>query len=70
MAALHQRVPTTLCAKCRVAFKPGDRVLTAYIVTKIGRNPETKDIGAWLHDDFELAHVACADPCLEGKLIT
>ncbi len=65
----RQRVPTTQCAKCRKSFVPGDRVEVIYIVQKVGRNMETKDMGAWLGEDFELGHVVCADPGLIGKII-
>lgn len=69
MAPPRQRVATTNCAKCRRPFMVGDRLVTVYIVSKVGRNPETKDIGAWLLEDFELAHVTCADPGLDGSII-
>jgi len=59
-----------MCAKCHSQFKPGDRVATAFIVQQIGRNPETKELGAMLGEDFELVHVSCIDKQLEGKIIT
>jgi hypothetical protein len=65
----RQRVPLTMCARCRKQFKAGDRVLTAMIIQKIGYNPETKDVGAFLGGDFELVHASCPDPGLEGKVI-
>lgn len=67
---LHQRVPLTTCARCRRGIAPGDRIGTAYIVQKVGRNPETKDIGAWIGEDFEFFHISCADTTLSGSLIT
>lgn len=72
MANLTQRTGTDRCARCRKALSPGERVTVAYIVQKVGRNPESKtlDLGAFLGEDFELAHVSCADPGLEGTLIT
>jgi len=69
MASLDQKTPTTNCAVCHKFFNPGDRVITVYIVQKTGRNMETRDMGAWLGEDFELAHAACADPGLEGNVI-
>lgn len=69
MAALHQTVPTTTCAKCRRLFKPGDRVSPVYIIQKVGHNLETRDMGAWMGEDFELIHASCPDPGLEGKLL-
>jgi len=69
MASLRQQTATSECAKCHKAFMPGDRVLLVSIVYQVSRNPATRDIGAWLGEDFELAHVLCPDPGLEGKLI-
>lgn len=72
MATLRQKVGTDKCAKCRKTFMPGDRVTVVYIVQHVGKNPESKrtDIGAFLSEDFELAHITCADPGLEGQIIT
>ena len=67
MDILRQRVPLTICARCRKRVEPGDRVIAAHIVQKIGRNPETKDIGAWIGEDFEFVHAACTDPALSGS---
>jgi hypothetical protein len=67
--SLRQKTPVTMCAKCRQMFNPGDRVTTAYIVQKIGRNPESREMGALLGEDFELVHVSCVDHGLEGRLI-
>lgn len=69
MDILRQRVALTTCARCRQPVKPGDRVLAAHIVQKVGRNPETKDIGAWIGEDFEFVHAACTDPTLDGKTL-
>lgn len=70
MATLRQKTPTTECAVCHKPFMPGDRVVSIFIVQKVGRNMETKDVGAWLGEEFELAHAVCADPGLEGRIIT
>ena len=69
MPSLQQRTTTTTCAVCHKLFSPGDRVVTIFIVQKIGHNMETQDMGAWLGENFELAHAVCADPGLEGNLI-
>lgn len=69
MASIRQRTATTTCAVCHRLFDKGDRVVTVFIVQKVGRNMETQDMGAWLGEDFELAHVVCPDPGLEGNLI-
>jgi hypothetical protein len=69
--ALRQRVPTTTCATCRKQFKPGDRVVTVFIVQNLGRNPAARaELGAFLGEDFELAHQDCRNPGLDGRLIT
>ena len=70
MASLQQKTPTSECAKCHRQFMPSDRVTVVYIVQKVGRNMETKDIGAWLRDDFELIHASCPDPGLDARIIT
>lgn len=66
---LRQRVPATMCARCRKDFSPGDRIITVCIVVGKGRNPSTKNIETMLGDEFELAHVDCRDTALSGKLI-
>jgi hypothetical protein len=40
-----------------------------FIVQKVGRNMETKDMGAWLGEDFELVHASCIDPQLTAQII-
>ena len=70
---LRPRTGANMCNRCRKPFKPGDRVVTVFIVTKVGTNPKGKpsvfDKGAWLSDEFELAHERCEDPGMEGRLI-
>jgi len=65
---LRQRVPVTTCARCRKQFVPGDRVVTAMIVQKVGRNPGSKELGAMIGEDFELVHADCRDRSLAGNL--
>ena len=69
MASLRQHTATTTCARCHRMFQPGERVMPAYIVQKVARNPTGREMGAFLGDDFELVHASCADPGLEGKII-
>lgn len=69
MSPTVQRVPNTTCARCRKTFEPGNRVNTAFIVQQIGRNPQSRELGAFLGTDFELVHVDCADPGLDGVLL-
>jgi hypothetical protein len=69
MPNLQQKTPTTTCAVCHKFFNAGDRVITVFIVQKVGRNMETQDMGAWLGEDFELVHAACADPALDGNVL-
>lgn len=42
----------------------------AMIVQRVGRNPDTRELGAMIGDEFELVHAECKDPSLDGKLIT
>lgn len=71
MAPLRQRVGTDKCAACRRQFMPGDRVCMVNIVMKVAKNPAAGsfDIGAFLAEDFELAHLRCADPGLDATII-
>ncbi len=70
---LRARFDSDTCGRCKQKFKPGDRVITVFIVQKIGRNPAAKtpwDQGAFLGEEFELAHASCADPALASKVIS
>lgn len=67
---LGPRHDSSVCGKCRKSFKPGDRVLVAHIVVKCGFNPANRETGAWLSEEFELVHVMCENPSLEGQIIT
>jgi hypothetical protein len=64
------RTDASTCVVCRKKFTPGDRVTTCFIVEKIGRNPETREFGAFLSENFEMAHINCADPALSGRVIS
>lgn len=66
---LTPRHDTSRCAKCRKPFKAGDRVAVVHIVIKSGFNPANRETGAWLSEEFELAHALCENPALEGQLI-
>ena len=67
---LKQRVPHTTCARCRCLFKPGDRIMPAYIVKNPNtRNPETKELSAELAGEFEFVHASCSDTALDGRLV-
>lgn len=71
MAATEQHVGTDKCARCRKEFKPGDRAVQVLIIVKTMRNPKVAwEKGAMLSPDFELAHLSCADPGLDGSIIT
>jgi hypothetical protein len=73
MPELRPRVDSDTCNRCRKKFRPGDRVVTIFIVQRIGHNPQGAasafDHGAWLSNEFELAHERCEDPGMEGRLI-
>lgn len=67
---LRQRVSHTTCAKCRKAFKAGDRIIPAYIVLNPDtRNPTTQELAAEMSGEFEFVHASCVDPSLEGRVL-
>ena len=66
---LTPRHDSSRCAKCRKPFKAGDRVVVVHIVMKAGFNPANRETGAWLSEEFELAHAMCDNPALEGQII-
>lgn len=66
---LKQRVSHTTCARCRKTFKPGDRVMPAYIVVDPDTvDPSTLQRAAQLSSEFELVHAHCPDPALSGRV--
>ena len=67
---LHPRLTTEKCVSCRKPFARGDRVQVVHIVVDTGKNPTMSNIpGAWLSEEFELAHISCVDPALNGFII-
>lgn len=66
---LHPRHGTNICAKCRKPFKKGDRAMMVHIIMDTGFNPSNREVGAWLSEEFELAHAMCDNPALEGQII-
>jgi hypothetical protein len=69
-APLHPRGNADTCIKCKRKFMPGDRVQMVFIVRQVGMNPHNpREMGAWLGDEFEMAHETCEDPQLEGTMI-
>lgn len=67
---LRQRVPHTHCARCRKAFKAGDRALAAMIIKNPDtRHPVTREKVAEMAEEFELVHASCVDTSLDGKTI-
>lgn len=64
---LGARVDSDTCIRCRKKFTPGDRIQMVHIVQKLGRN--TANVaGAYIAEDFEMAHATCSDPSLSGIL--
>ena len=62
--------PTT-CGKCRKKLQPGDRITQAFIIDRVGVNPNNlASLGAYLHEEFELVHIDCHDPDLAKGIIT
>lgn len=69
-APLAPRSDTSICVSCRKKFNPGDRVQIVHIVVNTGRNPAHGNIpGAWLSEEFEIAHFTCADATLSSVII-
>ena len=68
----EDRVPhvdTHVCGKCRKEFKPGERVVNAYIFHSVGLNPlNLGNKGVLLQEEFEFVHVDCRDPLLKKGL--
>lgn len=66
----HQRVPHTTCARCRQAFKAGDRVTPAHIILDPNaRDPQTREMGIQMGGEFEFVHASCLDPALDGRIV-
>lgn len=69
-APLHPRCESDTCIRCRKKFKSGDRVHVVNIIEKLGANPNNlRERGAWFSGEFEVAHVSCGDPELNGGII-
>jgi hypothetical protein len=66
---LRPRCDSQQCVRCRKRLSPGDRVQLVMIVEKLGRNPATKELGAFLSPEFEMAHIDCNDTSLNGRVI-
>ena len=65
------RVDSTMCGRCRKKLQPADRVTQAFIVDRVGANPNNiAALGAWLSEEFELVHIDCRDPDLSKGTIT
>lgn len=68
---LQKRTPDDTCAACRRKFKPGERLMPAYILLASNvPNPEnvaqrSLELGA----DLEFCHVRCSDPYLRGRRV-
>jgi len=70
LETFNQRVPHTMCARCRKPFKAGDRVVPAHIVyNPNARDPQTQEMGIQMAGEFEFIHAACSDPSLEGRVL-
>lgn len=61
-----QRIPTNSCGNCRLSLRPGDRVITAFIINSfIQKDTAIKDVMGLLSKcDFELVHASCEYPSL------
>lgn len=64
---LTPRCNSATCVRCRKRFMPGDRFDIVYIVISAGLEEGIPGVRA--SSEFELAHVACPDPQLQGLVI-
>lgn len=69
MSALHPRTDGSTCVRCRKLFKPGDRAMPCMIVLSVGRNPQTRELGANISSEFEMTHIDCHDPQLTAAIL-
>jgi len=65
---IHARVPDHTCALCKKQFRREDRIVMAVIVEGIVRDPDTKNKAVQCSGEYEMAHVDCHDPTLQGGL--
>lgn len=66
---LNPHVHSDTCGKCRKKFQQGERVVSAYIVDRVG--PNTANLGQrgiYLFEEYELVHVDCTDTLLKKGL--
>lgn len=69
-APLHARGDGASCIRCRRAFKAGDRMQSVHIVQGLGRDPNNpRQPGLLISPEFEMVHVMCEDPELNGGVI-
>lgn len=69
---IRRSVALSQCARCRLVIQASDRVVTCYIVQKVGIDPAKTSINpqTCLGDEIELAHADCRDPHLTGRLVS
>jgi len=61
----NQRVDVDTCTRCRKKFEEGHRVTQVLIFDRAGRDPQNiMRVGVHIKQEFEFAHVDCADPYL------
>jgi hypothetical protein len=66
----HTLCPTTTCNRCHKRFNPGDRVVIANVIEKVGRNPsDIMQEGSWLSGEFEMSHLMCDNPAMSHSIV-
>ncbi len=60
----------THCIRCRKAFVREDRIITVFIVAGVGFDSQTNRFLPAAGEEYELAHLDCADPKMQGRVIT
>ncbi len=60
------RVGDNQCGKCKKTLSRGHRVCIAHIVDRVGNDMmNLSRKGLYLYEEFEFAHIDCADPFLK-----
>ncbi len=65
---IQARVPDFICARCKKRFQRGDRAFPLVIVEGIGRDPETQGKAVQCSAEYEMIHLDCRDPKLQGDV--
>jgi hypothetical protein len=59
---IEPRGPDFRCVKCQKEYQRGDRLVIAYMVLGVGKNPDGPDKIAMVSGNYETVHLSCHDP--------